>query len=376
MLDVKTYRGLGTLPSAYSDVFAEASGESVFLTREWFDNFERTILNGAVATVYGVETQSLEPEPVAALVLNAHERDGLVAPRRLTSLTNYYTCFYGIARKRQVAPSTVVESLASALWVNRTDWDVLDLRPLVCTSADFVALKSSLSTCGVAVQPYFCFGNWYLDVGGRSFSEYLSSLSSVLRKNVPYNLRRFERSAANRVEIVTAPADADRALSEYESVYRASWKIPEAYPEFIRGLVRSAAEVGWLRLGIAYVDGRPAAAQIWLVCSGIASIYKIAYDEQYSKLSVGSVLTARLLEHAIDIDRVAVVDYLSGDDEYKSKWMSARREFWGLLAFNPRNFRGALQLVRHVGGRFAKDKVRALSDWGRRIAAVRGNNKD
>ena len=97
---VETYDGLDRLPSPYSDVFAESSAESVFLTRTWFENFERTILtNGARSRVYGVERAGPAPDPVAALVLSSQERDGFFEPRRLKSLANYYTCFYGIAKK-------------------------------------------------------------------------------------------------------------------------------------------------------------------------------------------------------------------------------------------------------------------------------------
>jgi hypothetical protein len=377
MLDVRTYRGLGTLPSAYSGVFAESSAESVFLTRLWFENFERTVLDeGQVATVYGVERGASGTEAVAALMLRGHARDGVLGPRRLTSLANYYTCFYGVAKNAGAEPTAVADALATALWADRGNWDAVDLHPLLQSAPDFSALRDAFRKRGIVVQPYFCFGNWYLEVGGRSFDEYLGTLSSVLRKNIPYNRRRFERSANNRLEIVTAPADVERALADYESVYLSSWKIPEAFPEFIRGLVRGAAKLGWLRLGVAYVEGRPAAAQIWLVCSGVASIYKIAYDEQYSKLSVGSVLTARLIEHVIDVDKVSIVDYLSGDDDYKSKWMSARREFWGLLALNPRTLAGALQIAKHVGGRFAKNKLSALRAWRQRAFPKRSGKPD
>ena len=374
MLDVKTYRGLATLPSSYSGVFADSSAESMFLTRHWFENFEHTILDGdRAATVYGVERRSPEREAIAALVLRSHGRDGPLRPRRLTSLANYYTCFYGIAKKAGVEPAAVAEALVSALWADRSTWDVINLQPLLQSAPEFSRLHDSMRAHGIVVQPYFCFGNWYLEVGGRSYEDYLGGLSSVLRKNIPYNRRRFERSASNRVEIVTEPKDVDRALADYETVYVSSWKIPEAHPDFIRGLVRGAAERGWLRLGVAYVEGKPAAAQIWFVCSGVASIYKIAYDEQYSKLSVGTVLTAQLIEHAIDVDKVSIVDYLSGDDEYKSKWMSARREFWGLLAFNPRTLPGSLQIAKHVGGRFVKNKLHALNGWRRRVLSGRGD---
>ena len=212
----------------------------------------------------------------------------------------------------------------------------------------------------MVVQTYFCFGNWYLDVAGRSYLEYLESLSSVLRKNIPYNIRRLEKSGRARIEIIVRDSALESALDDYEKVYNSSWKIPEPFPLFIRGLARVAVRNGLLRLGLIYVDGEPAAAQIWIVNSGVASIYKIAYDERYAKLSIGTVLTAKLMEHVIDIDHVKIVDYLSGDDDYKKTWMSHRREFWGILGFNPRSLRGLAQIVRHVGGRLGKQALERM----------------
>jgi hypothetical protein len=75
------------------------------------------------------------------------------------------------------------------------------------------------------------------------------------------------------------------------------------------------------------------------------------------------VLTAKLMQHVIDVDRVKVVDYLSGDDDYKKMWMSHRREFWGITGFNPRSFRGLAQIARHVGGRFGKQSFEKVVGW-------------
>jgi CelD/BcsL family acetyltransferase involved in cellulose biosynthesis len=112
--------------------------------------------------------------------------------------------------------------------------------------------------------------------------------------------------------------------------------------------------MGTLRLGIIHVDGEPAAAQLWFVHNGCALIYKLAYDERFADLSVGTILSAALFQHALDVDKVTEVDYLSGDDAYKKDWMSHRRERWGILALNPRTPRGALAIARHVGGRAMK----------------------
>jgi CelD/BcsL family acetyltransferase involved in cellulose biosynthesis len=94
-------------------------------------------------------------------------------------------------------------------------------------------------------------------------------------------------------------------------------------------------------MGTCYIDDEPAAAQLWIVTGKVAAIYKICYAEKFEKSSVGSVLTARMMEHALDVDKVKEVDYLSGDDGYKANWMSDRRERWGIIAFNPRSVWGA-----------------------------------
>jgi CelD/BcsL family acetyltransferase involved in cellulose biosynthesis len=146
-------------------------------------------------------------------------------------------------------------------------------------------------------------------------------------------------------------------------VYHSSWRDEEAYPGFIRGLAESAARAGSLRLGLLYADGIPVAAQFWLVHAGVASIYKIAYVEKFAKFSVGTVLTAHMMRQALDVDRVSVVDYLSGDDDYKKDWMSHRRERWGILAFNLRSLRGIALAGRHLGGRRIKQMLNHMKKW-------------
>jgi CelD/BcsL family acetyltransferase involved in cellulose biosynthesis len=74
---------------------------------------------------------------------------------------------------------------------------------------------------------------------------------------------------------------------------------------------------------------------LWIVSERRAEIYKVAYDEAFKQLSPGTALTAKLMQHVIDIDGVDEVDYLIGDDPYKKSWMGARRERWGIEAIRP-----------------------------------------
>src|SRR5690606_22629144 len=128
----------------------------------------------------------------------------------------------------------------------------------------------------------------------------------------------------------------------------------EPYPDFIPALLRLSASRGWLRLGIASYDNAPVASQVWLVCNGTAYIFKLAYDEHYKQLSPGTVLTAHMMRHVIEGDRIARIDYLSGDDRYKADWMSERGEQHGIAAYNPRSSRGLLMLLGHTFKRMVK----------------------
>ena len=263
--------------------------------------------------------------------------------------------------------------LTEALFEDRCLWDVLDLRPLDPEAPLFQALVQALRAKGCPVQTHCCFGNWYLPLNGRSFGHYLESLPKILRKNIPYQTRRLERTFRVEIKLVTGWLGLEEALTDYELVYNSSWREGEAYPEFIRRLAKLAAEEGWLRLSVLYADGKAIAAQFWIVQGTVGSIYKVCYDEQHAKYSVGTVLTAYMMRHAIEVDKVEQIDFLSGDDSYKKDWMSHRRERWGILAFNRTSSRGVLQAVVHIGRSLIKKQlVRLTKHFTRKSATASG----
>jgi hypothetical protein len=268
--------------------------------------------------------------------------------RGLLSLSNYYSGLYGPLPAVAGALSANVSQALRGLQAGGS----LRLQPLDADAPWLAALEHELRSNGWWTSRFFAFANWYQPVPAGGFDAYWAARPSPLRHSVERGQRRLQRAGAWRIDIHTHPGLAlNEAARAYADVYAQSWKQAEQPAGFVPALIQRAAEQGWLRLGVLWLDGRPLAAQLWLVQGGSACIFKLAYVEGTQKLSPGSVLTAALMRRAMDVDRVQEVDYLSGDDAYKADWMALRRERVGLLAFDQGHPMGWVQAARHGLGR-------------------------
>lgn len=321
----------------------------VFETRAWFDNLQA---HGFEASPRVVWLQGSDESKAKAFDLPLMRLTGF-APK-LTSLSNYYSSLYGPVGECKDATVASWQALGQALRQQPSS-AVVQLQPLDSEGAFIRGISLGLNAAGYWVDRYFCFGNWYLQVAGRGFDEYFAGLPSALRHSVERGRRRLAREGAFELSIQIADDEGlTEAIAAFEQVYRQSWKQAEPCVDFMPKLIRTAATEGWLRLGVLRLHGMPVAAQLWLVKEGKANIYKLAYVQGYERFSPGSVLTAALMQHALDVDHVSEVDYLTGDDAYKRDWMSHRRERVGLAAFDPHTLTGLIAAVRHFGGRWFK----------------------
>lgn len=325
----------------------------VFYSMPWFENLERHGTSPG-DRVIALSCASLSTgTPLGCLPLRvAPEGPAAVYGPVLLGLSNFYSSLYGPVG--DATPMSVATCRAVLRFLRRQGDvpGVIDLQPLDVDAPFYANWQHALTAEGYLFDSYFCFGNWYLDVAGRSFDAYFPSVPSRIRNTVKRGRKKLEDSGSWSLRIFRGPEqDLEQAIADFDSVYRSSWKVPEPFPAFVPNLIRTAAGQGWLRLGVLRVGDVPVAAQLWLVHEHRALIYKLAYDEAYKRLSAGSVLTTELFRNAIDVDRVVEIDYLTGDDGYKADWMSHRRERRGLVAFDPRTFQGAASAARQLAAR-------------------------
>ncbi|MEI7785002.1 MAG: GNAT family N-acetyltransferase [Betaproteobacteria bacterium] len=300
----------------------------------WYRNLCAHVPDLSQRACYGLLLRGERPIAVLPLLM---QRGRWLAAVQFSSLANYYTALYTPAFDDTLTAQELAVLLreVQALQGKASEFRFSPMDP---ASREFTLLRAAMRQAGCVTSTFFCFGNWTHQPEG-PFDDYMAQRPGALRSSVKRMPKRLA-AAGGTLEIVTGGERLPAALAAYQQVYAASWKKPEPFPGFMPGLIGTCAQRGWLRLGIAWLGDQPIATQVWIVAYGRAEIYKLAYDEAYKSHAAGTVLTAHLMRHAIDEDRVKEVDYLIGDDEYKKSWMDRRQERWGLLGYKPLTLRG------------------------------------
>ncbi len=125
-------------------------------------------------------------------------------------------------------------------------------------------------------------------------------------------------------------------------------------------LIRNGLAAGEAQVWCLLAGGKPVAAQIWLRRHDRATIFKLAYDRDWGRQSVGTVLTMAAMRSALSDPGIREIDFGWGDDPYKQEWLPQRRQRYGVAAYNPRTLTGTALAVRNLGAK----KIRGLIGRG------------
>ena len=340
----------GALPDWCDPFLAATDGGDVFASRLWYD----AVISGAC--------------PVGAEPILARCGDTLLVPLlreagRLRALVSPYTLEW----RPLPAPDADAGSLrraghALARLLRRRPPTRLDAMDDQAAGLDDIL--SGLGE-GLALARYRHFGNWRETLTpGAGWDGYLAARPPALRATITRKLARAGREA--RFDLVSAPGAAlEEAITAYEAVRAKSWKPYEPFPDFDAAWARRAASAGILRLGVLRaMDGKPLAAQHWVLSGGHATVLKLAHDEAARAASPGTALTAMMIRTLIEMDDATVLDFGRGDDAYKALWASERRQRFGVVLSDPWHPAGLLELSRQAAAR-ARDWVGGM---GRRPA--------
>ncbi|WP_227010570.1 GNAT family N-acetyltransferase [Pelagibius marinus] len=357
---VRTYRSFEELPGCYAHLLDDMAKINFSFSRAWFLAFARTALQeGATLRLYGVESTHSEVQARGLFVAQtpAARRGSLLrnrhlGKRTLSGLTGYQTYLFApLVRDEDPGYEGIFDSLAAHLRGERPQWEVIEFAAMDAEAHSYDVLMAALRRAGFAVRGYPHFLGIFEPTRGQDYDAYLTKRPASARKQIK-NYERKERKLRQRNsfkwDLFTSEAGLDQALKDYNAVLEASWKEPDYHPGFLPACIRAAAQAGTLRLGIVYLDGRPAATQLVFLAGQRALFYRTAYDPAFAKVSVGAIGKLRMVQHLLNEDRpVDEFDFGRDRESFKKIWASEERTRCGIIAFNLRTPGGWRGLAEH-----------------------------
>lgn len=321
------------------DLFSKHS--SLFVQPEWFYNFENSI--GGLGEPRWFIQQSDITEDIICLAALAHQSNKF-GGKHLQSMSNYYSPYFNLIAGRETSTQQLISFFAS-FKTDLTAYDTINIVPCKPDTAE--SWCRALKKIGFHSHIYQHSINWYHpDI--RGIDDYWKQRPSRLRHTLERKKEKMLKSGQYHSQIFSTGSRKEllKLLIDYHHCYRSSWKNVEPNPGFIDAIAELAWRQGKLRLGILYHLNKPVAGQIWFSEGDTASIFKLAHDGSYTKQSVGTVLTAELVDYVIGQDKISYLDFLTGDDEYKQDWMTHKRPLYGVHGSNMKRLWGLTSAIQ------------------------------
>jgi Acetyltransferase (GNAT) domain len=327
------------LSSDVDALFLEPAAKSFFNTPGWYDLVSR------FGSAPGWRPLLItDDEAQAAFVLQSRGSGDTA------SCANPYTCEHAILERDNLSPAAIT-SLASMMGRRRFRIRLTGLAP---GAPAFAAAEAGLRNAGFAVQPFFGWRNWFEDIRGTTFADFLTGRPSVLTNTWKRKSSALRREPTASFRTFRSDTDVEEFIAAYERAQKQSWKTAEPFPQFIPELIRHLAKIDAFRGGVLMIRGQPAAAQFWIVRNGKALIFKLVHDEAFKEFSPGTLLTMHMIEKILSEDAPDEIDFGRGDDGYKKLWVNMSRERWGIEAVNPRTITGALLATKMLASKSLK----------------------
>jgi CelD/BcsL family acetyltransferase involved in cellulose biosynthesis len=291
----------------------------------WFEVLAATTLSGqeeaSVLALVNGQGRALAAMPVVR-----------VGGKVIRGLTSPFTTLFPLPLGRDEDARQFGKLLAGKVGAS------LRLDALDGADSAVAALQDGLAAGGLAVLRFRHFANWFECI--QDFAGYWEGRDPKLKATVKRKGAPLLREGRLRFELLDMGPRGREGREIYNAIYAKSWKPAEPHPRFIDALLEGLGPCGIAKLAVASIDGTPAAAQIWLVQEGRATIFKLAHDPAFDRQSPGTLLTHWLLGQLHDQNGVRDVDFGRGDDSYKRLWLSSSRDRIGLLAANPKSLKG------------------------------------
>jgi hypothetical protein len=347
------------LPAPLSAWLAQHQPHPIFATQEWFERLAAFQRERGEDTGYVWLFVLHGDTPVLAAPL-AKRRVGL-GQLQLELLGNFYTPGIDLfADPAALSAQQAWRCLLHAFDQLYPGWLGFWAAPLTAAQHDCLERAAAAGRATFPL-PLSCNHTARFDSPAQYWAARPSRLLNTLKRK-----RKLLAQQPHRFELTATPSAAQ--VAGYWEVYQASWKPQEPSRCFINWLLAWSMERGFLRLGLLYIGSAAVACQLWLVLGERAYIFKLAQDERANRFSPGSLLTEHIIEHLAGADRIRQLDFLLGDDAFKTMWMDRKDRVFGVNVVNRARAAGRLL----AGWRTLRARLARLGARGRQSGVASG----
>jgi CelD/BcsL family acetyltransferase involved in cellulose biosynthesis len=207
-------------------------------------------------------------------------------------------------------------------------------------------------------------------------------LGKKMRSNLGYYDRLLFRTFPDAELTLADEANLDAGMTALFALHQSRWNarwLPgvlgnKRVQSFHREVAARFLENGWLRLHLLRAEGELRAALYCFSLSDRTFYYLGGFAPEYSKYSLGTLLTAQAIRQAIS-ENHSEFDFLRGNESYKYRWLPEERINQRILLLRPR--RGLGELPGRAGfalnrvERYVEHRVKAFAEQqGRKTKGV------
>jgi len=274
---------------------------------------------------------------------------------------------YGGTLAADVAPyaELILKELIGSL--ARREADLITLAP---QEQDSPLLKAAAEE-GALTRDHYPRGqrHWRIQLP-KSFDDYVASLSKGERKKVRKRRNRLEKNFCDGADYrrFREVSDVPTLMNDTDTIatqtYQRGMGVGFRNNLLTERRIFLAAEKGWLRSYVLYLNERPVAYQLGFVYGNSYYAVGRGFDREFSEHDVGTLLFEHALEQAIDSPGIDYWDFGIGDAPHKQRFSNESWEEISARVFAS-TFRGiCLNLAwssTHAVDLLAR---RLLSAWG------------
>ena len=355
-IEVQVYSDFDLLPSIVSDFLARAGKRGFFWSASWFRIVMATA--GHVFDRPRIYVAISNDRVLAILMVRERLQAGPLKTRIVTSPSRAADALVHAPLLDSEGGEAGLTAIIASMLRARPPVHVFRFECVDPHSVEGRALLAAVRGFGIRSETFADALHTYSeDVAGLTVSQYIGRRSPEIQSFIEAQISSFAQSGRGQFAMVIDGKDLASAIIDYGLVDLQSWKEQEPFPDYLARLLESTAREGLLRLGLLYVDQQVAAAQIWIVSAGRATMWRSHFARKFALLSVGTVITYEMIREILLADQPRELEFGPAADTGRQRWLEHRHERIGIVAFNLRSGKGCGVAIRHYLGIFIRSAL-------------------